>query len=59
MKGAAGEGRRRYRRGVDLQGVAAGVDNKNSRGIAYVGIGYYLALLVDPPRSLFPLNYHY
>ena len=52
-------GRRRYRRGVDLQGVAAGVDNKNSRGIAYVGIGYYLALLVDPPRSLFPLNYHY
>jgi hypothetical protein len=39
-------------------GPPGGVDNKNRRGIANVGIGYYLALLVDPPRSLFPLKYH-
>ena len=42
-----------------LKGLGRVWITKDGGGIANVTTGYYLALLVDPPRSLFPLNYHY
>ena len=36
------------------EGPGRDVDKSRAGGIASVETGYYLALSVDPPRSLFP-----